>query len=795
MDTQPPNDPVRNTPKFSRYKSVRRAAAAEQQLHPQGGACPETTAKPKNDTIARSMSRYRRPRTAATGTAAVDSPALPAMPTLNHIPPPVNKTWHGAVGTSMKSHETSSRGIESKKKEEKEEELSEAEKAQLREEAMRALTMAEGPRPAAARAPAASRDFLLKPEGSHHQRRASWKEKLGLSRQKTSADPLRAPDVKKGNIEPNGKGIVPGIDAPLSAVNAAGERRVSVRYNSTSFDLPVTPTTRAKDLIYSTVACLSERIDPKTAIVLETFSSLGLERPLRRYEHIRDVLNSWATDDANSLVICESPHEGAHKSLELKAAPSRQPVDATLYLYHSSKPGKWDKRYVTLRSDGQVVVSKKANPKEAKDFTNICHISDFDIYTPSAHQLSKKLKPPKKICFAVKSQQKSSMFISTENFVHFFATNDSNIAESWHDAVHGWRSWYLAHVVKLDEKYQESMNTQSSIPPTDLQDPLHDGHQQPTDSLPFQLGSKPLVDFGRNVDFDGKVSDKHSVESANQPANTRDLFLRNKKARQLAPPPSAFPSNLPKVDPINISSSDQDDDATFSPDSLLGRTYSQRQTAQREREARETNSNDPFMSHGLLMNMNQAPPSQSSNAFSNASTHHAMRAPHQPEGFSHSRSSSVRQKPKPLIDLTPVYQEPPQHSRKGHGVRIEAGVPLVEGATGLESIPGVPDIPPATTWKREQARPSTASESSATSIAPRRVNTIRSTQQRDFSNSSNSPFLPNGLLAQTGHVHASTGVGRGVATGHRQATRPLLDLTPTSQFAEGSLLRNMERQA
>lgn len=797
METQQPaNDLVRNTPKFSRYKSVRRAAAAEQQLHAQGNACPDTAAKPKSDTVARSMSRYRRPRTAATGTAAVDSPALPAMPALNHIPPPVNKTWHGAAGTSMKSHETSSKGTESKE----EEELSEAEKAQLREEAMRTLTMAEGARPAAARAPAASRDLLLKPESDQHhhrQRHASWKEKLGLSRQKTSADPLRAPGANKANIEPNGKGIVPGIDAPLSAVNAAGERRVLVRYKSTSFDLPVTPTTRAKDLIYSAVIYFSESVDPQTAIILETFSSLGLERPIRRYEHIRDVMNSWATDDANSLVVCESPHEGAHESLELKAAPSGQPVDATFYLYHSSKLGKWDKRYVTLRSDGQVVVSKKANAKEAKDFNNICHISDFDIYTPSARQVSKKLKPPKKICFAVKSQQKSSMFMSTENFVHFFSTNDSELAQSWYDAVHGWRSWYLAHVVKLDEKYQESMNTQSSIAPTDLQDTLHHEHQQPTNSVPYQLGSKPLVDFGRNADLAGKVSDTHSPEFANPSSSTRNLFLRNKKARQNAPPPSAFPSNLPKVDLAN-SSSDQDDDTTFLPDSLLGRTYSQRQTAQREREAREANGNDPFMSHGLLKNMSQVPPNQSSNAFGNSSTHHAMRSP-QSEGFSHSRSNSVRQKPKPLVDLTPVYQEPPQHSRKGHGVRIEAGMPLVERATGLETIPGIPDIPSATTWKRDQARPSTANESSAASIAPRRGNTIRSTQQRDFSNSSNSPFMPNGLLAQTGHgashVHASIGVGRGVATGHRLATRPLLDMTPTSQFAEGSLLRNMERQA
>lgn len=86
--------------------------------------------------------------------------------------------------------------------------------------------------------------------------------------------------------------------------------------------------------------------------------------------------------------------------LDVKNVSRKQPAETSVYLYHSQKPGHWEKRLVTLRSDGQVVVKKND-----KDPVNICHLTDFDIYVPTPRQKSRKIKPPKKVCFAVKSQQ------------------------------------------------------------------------------------------------------------------------------------------------------------------------------------------------------------------------------------------------------------------------------------------------------------------------------------------------------------------------------------------------------
>ncbi|GAM36337.1 hypothetical protein TCE0_018r05349 [Talaromyces pinophilus] len=785
--------PTGTAPKFSRYRSVRRAAAEA------AGEAPP--AKPSNETIARSMSRYRRPKTATTTTPATMCPPVPSLP--------ASVQAHQAITSDASSRSEKARNLFS----DHDDELSEAEKARMREEAMRKLTMAERPK-APAMLPQARHDSHSQSttenndkekEGAAgaagHSRRASWKDRLGLSHHRKVG-----PDSSHDDSTQNSSMALPtpGIDAPVSAVNA-GERRVLVRCKSSSIKLPVTPTTRVKDIIFSAANCFSERIDPRNAIIVESFSSLGLERPLRRYEHVRDVLNSWSSDDANALIISDSPFDGATRKLELSAAPRTAPKDAKFYVYHSSKPGKWDKRYITLRTDGQVVLSKKSDAKEAKDFTNVCHMSDFDIYTPTSRQLAKSVKPPKKICFAIKSQQKSSMFLSTENFLRYFATSDSTIGQDFYDAVHGWRSWYLVHVLEVG-KASETAN--ATVPPPMSRDgPSPPSSRQQrhvsTDSIPYQLGSfKPLIDFGRNAEPNVSVPEKAAEETT---ATSRDMFLRKKKARDHAPPPSSFPVHLPTLEIQKESMSPQDDDSTFSPDSLLGRTYSQKQAAQREREAREGNEHDPFLSHGLLKNLSPTSTDQASSVntpFSNPSSRgnsrsNTVRSNHRPaEGFSHSRSNSVR-KGKPLVDLTPTYREPPQHARKGHGVKVDSGMPLVEAATGLEAIPGIPSIPLATTWRRDEAAPAPAPS------GRRRANTVKSQHQTHTpvldpfaSPSDAAPFIPNGLVTLSASIpsaQAGSGVGRGIATGDRHATRPLLDMTPQSQFAEGSLLRSIEK--
>ncbi|OJJ06100.1 hypothetical protein ASPVEDRAFT_311838 [Aspergillus versicolor CBS 583.65] len=583
-------------------------------------------------------------------------------------------------------------------------------------------------------------DAANRPHSHNEPKRKSFKDTMKFSR--TKAKTTKAPSVDSGP-DTNAPAIFPGIDAPVSAVNA-GERTVVVQYKKDSLRLSVSPSTSAHEILVSASRSISE-IDPPRFILMESFNASGLERPLRQYEYVREVMNSWAHDAENTLIIVPAPSIEALDFLDAQNVPTKPPMDATFHIYYSQKPRKWDKRYLTIRSDGQIVLSKK---EMAKEQTNVCHLSDFDIYSPTSTFLTQKVKPPKKICYAIKSQQKSSMFLSTENFIHYFATNHRSVADGWYRAVQTWRSWYLVN--KLGAGQSES-------------------------------------------------------------SRTRQISLRRRSSREHKPPPSSFPKSL-ATEP-EAAATNSADESPFAASGLLGRTYTHRQKAMKDREEREKREADVLFNQGLVSA--SGPPRQFSASRPGSRTN-SMTSAHQPELDSLlKRSQSIKQG-KPLVDLTPVYQEPPQHSRKGRGVTVDTGGPLIEAATGIESTGGIA-IPPAKTWRRPTAPPPIPAEPPIPSSNEARINTrsntVRSASNRyrhghNTTTAPSSPttppdiglmqeqaFAPNSLLARTGSGNLPPGpgapIGHGVATGDRNATKPMLDVKPQSPFAEGSLLRGL----
>ncbi|MCJ1461217.1 hypothetical protein MMC28_011599 [Mycoblastus sanguinarius] len=569
-------------------------------------------------------------------------------------------------------------------------------------------------------------------------------------------------------IETPQSAVIPAFDAPISAVNA-GERKVNVQYGQSVIFMPIIPTTTPRDIIRSAADQLSQPMDAKNTVLLESFKQLGLERPLRRYEHIRDVMNSWDNDASNTLVIVPSPTGGRDDDLDINNVSPSQPGDTSVSIYHSQKPGHWDKRWITLRSDGQVLVAKK----DGGETVNICHLSDFDIYVPTARQLAKKIKPPKKVCFAVKSQQKSSMFLSTANFVHFFSTSDRALATSWYKAIQEWKSWYLVNVMGegcRDSKTLERRSMKRSSPA--LTNSIPSEAKYPSRfSAELRHQPKPLS----TAKFEEPVA--RPARFVYDPEMAADS-PRTMPIRKRGVPPVSYPNKLTKD--ITTSASNtrnqgasliqspptvQPEPEPFATTGLLGRTYTQRRKAQLERE-----------SHACT-----GPLEPSSIPTTN-----------QKNGLK--RTSSQRPKTRPLVDLTPQYQEPPQHSRKGRGVipeQIPAGG-LVEVATSPEAA--IP-IPPTTTWRR----PTSSGETEADL---RRVRTVR----RDHCSgpSSGSKYASTssekgdgarigGLMANDGKGQGGIGTGRGVKTGDRQAKAPVSEVGERNRYAPGSLLDQFER--
>ena len=503
----------------------------------------------------------------------------------------------------------------------------------------------------------------------------------------------------------------PGVDAPVSAVNA-GERvseadvqidlarqrltssqQVIVEAGRSSIALPVTPTTTPIDLIRSVSTCLSERINANASVLLESFGKVGIQRPLRKYEHVRDVLNSWDADRQNTLILVDSATGGRDPDLEVTSVPTLQPEECSCQLYYSRKPSKWDKRYVTLRADGQIVVAKKSNAKE-KDQTNLCRLTDFDIYSLAP----KRSRVPryKKHTFVVKSQQKSAMFESIEDYVHCFSTHDKRVAAAWYQAVQGWRSWYLVNVLGEGQKKASA-------------DAANAGHARSgSGTSHYQLGSfKPLLDPGSfgtpaqpNSSAPPQLSHSHSKSPSRdaRPNGPPSAFTRySGSASPDRPTTRARRSSISSIHDL-----DANDDSTFAPTGLLGRTYSQRQKATADPSAK---ASGPFTNNGLVDNAYSARPSARPSIDQVRPNLNHLPTPEEQAGLKRSASAARRDKPKPLVDLTPTYQPPPQFAtaKKGKGYYPERqelgpGGMLIDAATSPE-LPEINRVPPASDWR------------------------------------------------------------------------------------------------
>ncbi|KAL8711760.1 MAG: hypothetical protein Q9220_003931 [cf. Caloplaca sp. 1 TL-2023] len=495
------------------------------------------------------------------------------------------------------------------------------------------------------------RDVRLPIEPTVSPKKISTRRIIGQTGQPQSAAEARAQSKQMISlpvtVESKEAPTVALFDVPKSAANA-GERSVKVRYKDFQVPVAISASTTPTEVIQSVADKIALPIHQESPVLLESFKQLGLERPLRFYENIRDVLNSWDDDAQNSLIIEPSSSGGDDDDLYMTSVSKRPPDDSSFYSYHSQRPGYWDKRVVTLRSDGQMSVAK---PNSA-EISNICHLSDFDIYIPTARQLAKKIKPPKRICFAVKSQQKSNMFMSTVNFVHFFSSNDRKKAKSLYLAVQGWRSWYLVNTMgKGQADTSQATKGHFGDSGTSFPTPTRskDIPQRPKDAIRAQQIPADLSN--RVLDAKQTPTDRDALEHVQQTPIVRSI----QKASL------ATPADVP-----------------FTNSGLLGRAYTERQKAQRNREAMQT---------GPLAQVIPSSPS----IF---------------KGNSHSlgRTSSQRQKPKPLIDLTPLYQEPPQHLRKGRGVTL-GQLPtgrLVDSATSPEAA--IP-ISPTMEWREPGTSP------------------------------------------------------------------------------------------
>lgn len=511
-------------------------------------------------------------------------------------------------------------------------------------------------------------------------------------------------EESKPTIKPGGGGIVPQIDAPVSAVNH-GDRIVRVSSQGKTIMLPVKPSTTPLQLIRTSVTFFSFPIDPRNSLLLESFSKSGIQRSLRMYEHIRDVLNSWDADDQHRLIL-EPYDSSTDNKLFSHSAPKVKPQGGAWTMYFSQKRGKWDKRYITLTPEGQITSAKN---ESGKDQVNICNLSDFEIFTLSKEGEKKKIKPPKKHCFAIKSMQKSSMFLGETGFMHLFCCSDERLAQDFHNSVFRWRTWYLVHVMGEGStgppKIGDNAAAANSAPILSASGGSGANHKRGSShASQYILGSfKTGLDFDANtfaVNYDDKPKYKHTRLGSDTPlasainvpsgANGAPSAIEHSKAlhaRQLSIRRAAIASGgapLSSAHARTLSSDNHGASGGLQRNVSVRSTTRGRPSLDASRNGASTNTNT---TNNLSLSLSNSTGSGS------ATIPSPLQSPSSPPAF-----PGIR----PLIDLTPQYVAPPQHQRKGRGFKPAAVGPggLVAAATGPELAPGAIVIPQARDWRR-----------------------------------------------------------------------------------------------
>lgn len=373
--------------------------------------------------------------------------------------------------------------------------------------------------------------------------------------------------------------------------------------------------------------------------ILESIPSLGLERRLRCYEDLQDVMSSWDHENRNEFILRTSDSSQNLNDLNLDHVPNRAPRDITVSMYHSQVQGKWKKRYVTLMAMGQIFISKRRNSTLSdKSATSVCHLSNSEIYSRLAKS-DKTLRPPKKHCYAIKSQQKSSKFQDIRESLHFFCTGDDRIAETWSSTVQKWRSWYLVNRMgegrvrvnisagDYDSNIYEMAFSTGGIPVNKRQDEPFRATRRLSYEAYGEIQPRQIPFFLRHGG--GETQDFHH--------NHHHHSVKNHE-----PQVQAF---------------------------TLGNGFSQ--------HLRSQHLNQAHRKPGHLSSHSR-PALETDRLYNPASGNH--------------REHSYT---KPLLDFTPSFREAPQWDKsiKGHGVRGKAGVPLVDYATGPKLAGAeIPDV-------------------------------------------------------------------------------------------------------
>ncbi|KAG0008339.1 hypothetical protein BGZ80_003558 [Entomortierella chlamydospora] len=223
--------------------------------------------------------------------------------------------------------------------------------------------------------------------------------------------------------------------------------RIYVQTETDFKSLNLAPNSTALDVLHMLQqrGTFGERGDPRYHdrwTVFEYSKEFMIERPLRDFEVILDVMKTWEADKDNKMICKSFParNELTAKEVIRLVGPAGQEsfVRPHGWVHLETKKSKWVKRYLHI-TDTAVYHSKDSK------FTGesmLCMLRNFDVYSV---QVPRK-KAPTKFGFALKSSDSIHMFETPEDdYIHYICTETGDSLREWLVGLRAAKGMFMYH--------------------------------------------------------------------------------------------------------------------------------------------------------------------------------------------------------------------------------------------------------------------------------------------------------------------------------------------------------------
>ncbi|KAG0294216.1 hypothetical protein BGZ96_001589 [Linnemannia gamsii] len=200
--------------------------------------------------------------------------------------------------------------------------------------------------------------------------------------------------------------------------------------------------------------------------IFEYSKEFLIERPLRDFEVILDVMKTWEADKDNKMICKPFPARNELTAQEVVrlVGPAGQEsfVRPHGWVHVEMKKGKWVKRYLHI-NDTAVYHSKDA---KFNGESMLCLLRNFDVY---AVQVPRK-KAPTKFGFALKSSDKIHLFETPEDdYIHYVCTDSGESLREWLAGLRAAKGIFMYHanpeVIREGQKHAELLSSGSQDGP------------------------------------------------------------------------------------------------------------------------------------------------------------------------------------------------------------------------------------------------------------------------------------------------------------------------------------------